>query len=84
MLLWMTHNALAVKTEIPELAMEKEEARMLAEAVANVAQHYEIMQTVSPEMVAWFGLLQTVGLVYGTRGVAYVSRKRMEKANATV
>ena len=64
---------------LPELAIEREESKMLAESLADVSAFYN--QVVDPKLVAWIGLAGVVGKLYGPRVMAYKMRKMIEKKN---
>lgn len=52
------------------LALEQHEAKALGVAAAEVAKHYPAMSSVvDPKVMAWWGLLQTAGMVYGPRAL---------------
>jgi hypothetical protein len=70
------HAMLQGATSIPELAIQEDEARKMAECAARVAAFYT--GSVSPKMQAWTALLLAVGGIYGSRAVAYVLRTRIE------
>lgn len=62
------------------MRLEKAEADQLAGAVADVAELYDI-PAVSPEVIAWGNLIQTIGFVYGTRIMAArFARQAQQKA----
>lgn len=70
---------MAAKTETPEIALDKSEAGLLASAVAQVAEHYNFLKSVSPEALAWANLAQVAAMVYGPRYMAFRLRKSIEK-----
>lgn len=75
--LFQTH-ALIAGAVSPFLKIDKTEADQLAGAVADVAELYDI-PAVSPEVIAWGNLIQTVGFIYGTRIMAARFAARQEK-----
>lgn len=66
----------------PLLAIDPAESRVLAEAVANVAQHYPILEAVGDKSLAWGQLAAAVASVYGPRVVAATVLKRQAPAPA--
>lgn len=70
-------HAMAASSITPELALEEQEAKLLAEAVAEVQSHYNM--TVDPKIVAWIGLAGVCGSLYGPRIAAYKLRKMTEE-----
>ena len=67
--------AAAVKT--PELELDKEEGKLLAENIAAVNAHYG--KVIDPKVMAWTGLIMACGKVYAPRAVAIKMRLSMEK-----
>lgn len=59
------HTILASFTKTPELALDKEEAKQVATAVANVSRHYDVQA--SEKAMDWTNLFMALGMVYGTR-----------------
>lgn len=59
---------------MPEIALEKSEAKALAEATAEVAKHYPM--AIDPKTIAWVNLATCMGLTYGPR--VYMLRKRLD------
>lgn len=74
------HTALAALTKSPEFNIDKDEARAIAEASANVARHYNA--TINPKMADWFALIGCLGAIYGPRFVAMVRNRKGGKRNA--
>ena len=70
---------MASKFLIPELELTEDESKTMARAISEVSQYYEI-PLVSPQQVAWYNLLMTASMIYGTRFVAYRNRSRKEAA----
>lgn len=59
---------------LPELELEKREAKALAEAIAEVSKHYNI-PGIDPKMAAVVSLIIVAGQIYVPRGFAIVNRK---------
>jgi hypothetical protein len=70
------HAMASAAFHVPELELDEKEAKQLADAANNVASHYAV--DLDPKTLAWINLLWALSMVYGTRGVAFVSRKRSE------
>lgn len=66
--------AAAVKT--PELELDKEEGKLLAENIAAVNAFYG--KVIDPKVMAWTGLIMACGKVYAPRAVAIKMRLSME------
>lgn len=66
--------AAAVKT--PELELDKEEGKLLAENIAAVNSFYG--KVIDPKVMAWTGLIMACGKVYAPRAVAIKMRMTME------
>lgn len=65
----------------PYARLDTGEADQLANAVGDIAELYGI-PAMSPEVMAWTNLIQTVGFIYGTRFMAWradVRRKATER-----
>lgn len=67
--------AAAVKT--PELELDKDEAKKLAENVAAVNAFYG--KVIDPKIMAWTALIMTCGQLYAPRVVAIKLRWESEK-----
>lgn len=65
--------------DVPELEISKDESKAMAEAIAEVASHYNA--TLDPKVMAWVGFAGAMGAVYGPRVAAIRLRKSMEKSN---
>jgi hypothetical protein len=63
---------------IPEVELDKDEAKELTEALAAVNSFYGT--SVDPKIVAWFGVIGVAGKIYGPRVGAFMLRKKMEQA----
>lgn len=72
------HTMVAGFADIPEIEISKEESALMAEAIAEVASHYNA--TLDPKAMAWFGFAGAMGAVYGPRVAAIRLRKAMEKS----
>ena len=73
------HLTLAFAFKTPEIALEDDESKPLAEAIAEVAKHYDI-PVIAPETVAWISLAVTAGRIYGPKAMLIRERIRAEKA----
>jgi len=73
------HSMLALATKTPELALEDDESKPLAQAVAEVAKHYDI-PAISDVAIAWAGLIMVCGKTYGPRYVLVTQRLKEERA----
>lgn len=76
-ILYSIHTMLAAMTSVPEWQLDKSEARMLAEASASVAAHYDV--SASAKTIAWTNLIMVAGTVYGTRIIAIRARNKKDK-----
>lgn len=65
---------LAAGFDVEEMALDKEEAKQLAEGIGNVAQHYAV--EVNPKVLAWAGLAGVIGAIYGPRFAAIRMKKK--------
>ena len=65
--------------EVPELALDPDEAKLMADAAAQVAAHYN--HVMNPKVLAWANLAMVCGGVYGTRYAAVRMRLKAEAAN---
>lgn len=64
--------------KVDELALDKEEADLLATSIDEVQRFYNV-QT-SAEVLLWMGVIGTCITVYGPRAGAIIARKQKEKA----
>jgi hypothetical protein len=64
-------------TKTPELELEEEEAKALAESTLTLAAMYDL--TPDPKLQAMMNLAIILGTTYGTRYVAIRARKSQEK-----
>jgi hypothetical protein len=74
------HTALAASTATPELLLEEEEAKAVAESTLTLAAMYDL--TPDPKLQAMMNLAIILGTTYGTRYVAIRARKAQEKEEA--
>jgi hypothetical protein len=58
----------------PEIELDKDESRKLAEAIKDVAGHYAL--AFDPKKVAVANLLSVAGFVYGPRIIAWRARRK--------
>lgn len=63
----------------PELALEADESKPYAEAVVEVAKHYDV-PVIADKTLAWCALLLVMGRIYGPRYVLIRQRLREENA----
>jgi hypothetical protein len=70
------HALLAGMTQIPEIAIEREQAEVLATAASEVMQHYDF--GMNAEQQAWVNLMMVAGSIYGSKVFAYKIRKSQE------
>lgn len=73
----MVGGFIAAKTRQELLALDEAEARVIAEAGANVAKHYNI--PVNEKTAAWIGLVTAVGTIYGSKIAAIKLAKAINK-----
>jgi hypothetical protein len=73
----MLHAGVSKALDFDELALDRDEAKMLADGISTVAAQYTV--EVNPKVVAWAGLCGIIGAVYGPRIAAYRVRKALEK-----
>lgn len=74
----LAHAVLAAKLTAPELMMGDDEAHMLAESFAALAEHYKIR--LDGKQGAWAGVVYSVSIIYGPRAFAYFMRQKTEAA----
>jgi hypothetical protein len=77
-ILFSVHTMCASFLHVPELALDENETKLLADAVANVAKHYAILP--DPRMQAWFQLAMIAGPIYGMRFWAIRNKAQQRKA----
>lgn len=74
--LFAIHTGVAAVTKCPEFALEKEDAKMLGEAVAGVLAFHKIRMT--PKQEAYAVLMEAAAQVYPPMIVSVYFRKKME------
>lgn len=74
------HTGIAGVTNIPEIAIDKAEGDMLANATANVLAQFDI--TPDPKTQAIIGMIMACGAVYGPRVMLYRMRQAQERKEA--
>lgn len=74
---------LAAVCKEPGLALNKDEAGSLAQAVANVQRHYPGFET-TQLTVDWGNLAMCLIMVYGTRAAAMTMKKKKPPAGTVV
>jgi hypothetical protein len=72
------HTTLYHATKAPEWELGKEEAHAVAEAYAEAAKHYPMLN-IDPKHAAVINLGTTLSIVYGSRVMAFRMRKAMER-----
>lgn len=75
-MLAVVHVGIAGITNTPEMALEDDEARLLAEAAVPVLDQFDF--TPDPRFAAAFGLVVASARVYGPRYVLIRARKAKE------
>lgn len=75
-MLYIMHLGIAQATQSPEMILTDDDAKMLAEASANVLSEFDIRP--SPKAEAIVALVMAAGSIYGPR--AYLIRERLKKA----
>lgn len=71
------HSMIASATKIEELTLEQSQGEALAQAIANVQRHYNVM--VDPKTVDWIMLAQVSAIIYGPKIAAIRKRRKAEK-----
>jgi len=74
----IVHVGFAGITDNPELAIDEDEARMLANAGANVLEQFDLKP--DPKTQAIVGLVIAAGTVYGPRAYMISARKAQARA----
>ena len=74
------HQMVAMMTGLPELAMSEEEGTMLADAIVNVAEQYDL--AIDGKTGAALQLAMTAAMIYGPRALAIRARAQMAKQAA--
>lgn len=67
---------MAGATKIPELKLTQEESKQLANAIAEVNSHYDVV--IDPKVMAWVGLSTACVSIYAPRLAAYKMRESFE------
>lgn len=67
---------MAGATKIDELKLSAEESKQLANAIAEVNSHYDVV--IDPKVMAWVGLSTTCVSIYAPRLAAYKMRESFE------
>lgn len=76
-ILYSIHMMMAGATKIEELKLSPEEAKQLANAVAEVNSHYNV--AIDPKVMAWVGLTTTCVSIYAPRMASYKIRSSFEE-----
>lgn len=76
--LFYAHELLAKAARTPEIALDKDEARRMAESAMNVMQHYNIKA--SQKAIDWGNLVLTMSIIYGGKFHAISERQKHERA----
>jgi hypothetical protein len=66
------HALLAVSLSAPELNLTEHETKVLAENIAAVGKHYDLVA--SQKSIDWFNLIMACTTIYGTRIIAIGKR----------
>lgn len=75
-LLYSTHSMLSAFV-VPEMAIDQQEASLLANGIAQVQRHYTTSEF-SEKTFDWLNLVGVCGMVYGTRFMAVRARLQTE------
>lgn len=76
-ILFSIHMMMAGAIKVPELSLTADESKQLANAIAEVNQHYNI--AIDPKVMAWVGLSTTCVSIYAPRIAAYKIREGFDK-----
>jgi hypothetical protein len=68
-----------VASKMPEMAMTEEEAVAESTAICNYLKHTKIK--IDPKTEAFYTMLTTIGMIEGTRLIAFARRKAAERAS---
>lgn len=71
---------LAALLDIEELELDEDDAKKLADAVAEVQRQYAV--AVDPKKMALINLAGVCGKIYGTSFIAWRARRKKERAKA--
>jgi hypothetical protein len=74
----MLHLGIAGATKTPEMALDEDESKLLANATVNLLSEFDIRP--DPKVEAAFGLIIAAGSVYGPRFYLINKRRAEEKA----
>lgn len=74
------HAIAAGALSAPELAIDGEEAKLIAGATAEVARHYNIAPDEKTQ--AWINLAMALGAVYGPRAFVMLNKPKRSAATA--
>lgn len=81
--LFSVHFAMSNLLGSELLLLTKDESQVLAEAITNVSQYYDI-PVMDEKMLAWINLASVAGIIYGPRFVAAKFRKQQKKKGNVV
>lgn len=76
-LIYSLHMMAAAATKTPELALDNQEASMMASAISAVQNHYDF--DVSEEVTIWVNLITASAAIYGPRAIVIYNRKKKEQ-----
>ena len=76
-MLFLMHKNLAAWTSVDEIKLDREEAKLIAEASAKVAEHYEI-----GALGVWGNLAMVAGQIYAPRILSFSIRKKFARQNS--
>ncbi|MDE2102806.1 MAG: hypothetical protein KGL39_36515 [Patescibacteria group bacterium] len=79
-ILFSSHMMLAGITQVSELSLDQQEAKLLADAINNVARHYDMSAT--QKQIDWTNAIMVAGMIYGTRFMAIRAKKKEEPIQA--
>lgn len=74
-MLGVLHAGIAMATNAPEMALEDDEAQLLAKATVPVLEQFQFVP--DPRYAAVFGLLMAAGKIYAPR--VYLIRARLRE-----
>lgn len=79
--LYSMHLMIAAGLKVPELEIDKDEAKKLGDAINEVAKHYTV--EFDPKHVAVFNLCMVVGGIYGPRALAIIHTRKSGPVKVT-